>query len=235
MHRTITFIPAFFLLLFFGCFVFAQQDQPAVTTPPAENAGNSEQPDAGGPDPGEEKNAVEMSDIHDIKPPEEAATDLSFLIYVFGAVLIVAAVFALLFHLSNRTGKTKEKKFVRLPPDETALNLLDELVEVENIDGKEFYFRLSSILRNYIEGRFEFNAAEMTTEELLPKIDKLGTDRKLLKDLKELMLSTDPVKFAGEFAVESKMKTDLAFVRTFVNQTKQKEEETVSRQPSTGN
>lgn len=208
----------------------AQQGDDAVSPPVA---GNTEQA-PGENAPGEadavpgangDKNVIEMKDIHDIKPPEEIGIDLKPYYYVFGTILVLAAIAGLAAWLLRRKRKAGEREFIRLPPDEIAINLLDELVEVEKFDGKEFYFRLSAILRNYIGGRYGFNAPEMTTEELMPMIDKLDADRKLLKGLKDLIVSSDPVKFAGLYAVENKMKNDLKFVRNFVNETKQKKEE----------
>ncbi len=178
-------------------------------------------PENAGQETDGEKNVVEMKDIHDIKPPVGIGIDPKPYYYVLGTILILVAIAGLIAWLLKRKRKSKERAFIQLPPDEIALNLLDELIEVEKFDGKEFYFRLSAILRNYIGGRYGFNAPEMTTEELMPMIDKLDADRKLLKGLKDLMLSSDPIKFAGLYTVENKMKGDLKFVRNFVNQTKQ--------------
>ena len=87
------------------------------------------------------------------------------------------------------------------------------------MDGKEFHFRLSAILRTYIQGRYGINAPEMTTEEFVPRIADLGIPRELRKCLKSLCRTSDPVKFAGVHAVESEMRKDLMFVRNFVRQT----------------
>ena len=232
-------------ILLFGLHVFAQPYRSGVT-PPVGNEGTEQtsgekspagEEDAAAPGAGGEKDVIEMKDIHDIKPPEEIGIDLTFYYWFFGTILVLAAITGLVIWLLRRKRKTKEREFVRLPPDEIALNLLDEMIEVEKFDGKEFYFRLSAILRGYIGGRYGFNAPEMTTEELMPAIDKLDADRKLLKGLKDLMVSSDPIKFAGLYAVENKMKNDLKFARNFVNETKQREveSETVNRQPSTVN
>ena len=46
-----------------------------------------------------------------------------------------------------------------------ALQMLDALAAEGRLDPKQFYFRLSAVIRRYIERRFDFPAAEMTTEE----------------------------------------------------------------------
>ena len=92
-------------------------------------------------------------------------------------------------------------------------------MDVENMDGKAFYFSLSNILRAYIQARYTINALEMTTEELLPKIDVLDLNKEMHQELKALLRSTDPVKFAGVPAAVSKMREHLYFVRNFIVQT----------------
>ncbi|MDM8551518.1 hypothetical protein QUF72_15635 [Desulfobacterales bacterium HSG2] len=167
---------------------------------------------------GDEK-TVQMSDIHDIKPPENIGVDLTVFYYILLTLLILGILVAAFFYLRKRKKRIKEKKIVTLSPDESAYASLDELIDLESLEGKEFYFRLSAILRNYIEGRYGINAPEMTTEEFIPRIEELGIDKELRKNLKELLHATDPIKFAGVYAIESQMKKDLGFVRSFVKQT----------------
>jgi hypothetical protein len=66
----------------------------------------------------------------------------------------------------------------------------------------------------------EFNAKwislEMTTEELLPKLDTLDIAKETLSQLKSLFRSTDPVKFADVPAPVGKMRQDLEFVKNFI-------------------
>lgn len=160
-----------------------------------------------------------MTNIHDIKPPEPAGFDPSILWYVLAAVAALAIIGLLIFLWKRRTRRIKLKTTPSLLPEEAALLALDELLDVENINGKDFYFRLSSILRHYINDRYEINAPEMTTEELLPKVDRLGIDKTLVQSLRELFHASDPVKFAGVHSVASRMENDLAFGRKFVKET----------------
>lgn len=63
---------------------------------------------------------------------------------------------------------------------------------------REFYFRLSDIVRGYIERRFEVSAPEMTTEEFLattscdPRFGERNTS-----ELQRFLSACDLVKFAG--------------------------------------
>lgn len=168
----------------------------------------------------EQEENVQMSDIHDIKPPEEIGVDLTILYYLIGALTILAIAMAIFFFLKKRGKRLKEKKIIRLSPDEAAYNMLDDLMrDMEATDGKAFYFRLSAILRTYIKGRYNINAPDMTTEELGPNIEQLEIDNVLKKDLKILIYSVEPIKFAGAYAVADKMEKDLLFVRRFIKKT----------------
>jgi hypothetical protein len=164
-------------------------------------------------------NPAPMTDIHDIKPLEILAADGSWLFHILGAVLILAIIGAAIYFWRKSRNRKQVSAQIPVLPHEAALRSLDALADMENMDGKDFYFSLSNILRTYIQARYGINALEMTTEELLPKIDLLGLSREMHQELKELIRSTDPVKFAGVPAAVSKMRAHLYFVRNFVTQT----------------
>jgi hypothetical protein len=159
-----------------------------------------------------------MTDIHDIKPLEIPAADWSLPVYILGAILILAIIGAAIYYWKKHRNLKRVPDEALILPHEAALRLLDALMDVERMDGKAFYFSLSNILRSYIQARYSINALEMTTEELLPKIDVLNINKEMHLELKALLRSTDPVKFAGVPAAVSKMRQDLAFVRNFIQQ-----------------
>ncbi len=167
------------------------------------------------------KNKIPMTDIHDIKPLENIAPDNGALIaaIIIGAVLIILIVALIIFFMKKRKKKLKGKTAPPVPIDRAALAALESLWDIENIDGKNFYFRLCEILRMYIKGRYKINAPEMTTEELSPALDKLKLDRRLSKELKDVLKRADPVKFAGKPPVFSQMEKDLAFAIKFIKNT----------------
>ena len=160
-----------------------------------------------------------MTDIHDIKPPVKPGFDPTILYYTLAGVLILAMAAAAFLFWKRRKRKTTEDVTERLFPDEAAYRLLDELRGKQDISGKEFYFRLSAIVRGYVQARFGIDAPEMTTEEFVPRIEDLGIERDLQLLLRNLCFSIDPVKFAAEPAEEKQMIEDLSFVRSFVKQT----------------
>jgi hypothetical protein len=162
--------------------------------------------------------ATPMTDIHDIKPLEILAVDGSWLLYILGALLVLAVIGAAIWYWKKSRKPGHVPTEVPVSPHEAALRSLDALGDAENMDAKTFYFRLSNILRTYIEACYPINALEMTTEELLPKIDILDIQREILLELKTLLRSADPVKFAGVQAAATQMRQDFEFVKKFVKQ-----------------
>ncbi len=195
---------------------------PLFDPPPSMGASDesSEQPGGPGTKPSEKAEPVEqMTDIHDIKPPEPAGFDYSKLVYAGYALLAIIVLAALIYMILRLRPGKKPITEILPEPHETAHFLLDELMDVELIDGKEFYFRLSAVFRGYIKGRFGINAPEMTTEELAPKIEQFEIDSDLKQNLKSFLNSAEPIKYADVYAVEKKMQTDLSLIRKFVNKT----------------
>ena len=167
-------------------------------------------------------NATQMTDIHDIKPLLNPGADLRWLYWVLAvaAVLLLAALAWRLWQ------KHKKPAAEGMPPppiaaETEAFQLLDALAADPNPNPKQFYFRLSAILRHYIERRYEIPAAEMTTEELLPQVDRLPLGLELAQPLKAFCREADPIKFAGVRAEQNRMAQDLSFARDFVRKTTQ--------------
>ena len=164
-----------------------------------------------------------MTDIHDILPPVPVGIDVPWL-WVALIGLGLAALALLMWWLWKRrqTARDIETIVPELPPEMIARQALDQISDVRGMDGKTFYFRLSAIVRQYVSGRFDVGAVEMTTEEFLPCIDQLNTPGDLARRLKQLCRSMDPVKFAGAATMEKQMEADLLFTREFVRKTTQK-------------
>jgi hypothetical protein len=163
----------------------------------------------------------EMTDIFDIKGPEAFGVNPAYFRYAIYAliILLLLALIAAAIHYWKKRQKKIEEIVAHVDPDVAAYKLLDELAGLELPDGKEFYFRLSAILRNYFRGRYKIDAPEMTTEQLLPRIMKINLGHDIYQQLKTFFYSSDPIKFADIAADPDKMKNDLFFVRNFVKET----------------
>lgn len=167
-------------------------------------------------DPG----TIPMTDIHDIKPALDLGIDLKW-IYFALAVLALLALAALAVWLWKKRKKpvVSQPSAPPVPEDLEAYQMLDALATEQNLNPKQFYFRLSLILRRYLERRYGIAAVEMTTEELGPKVDRLPLTLDLAQLLKAFCRAADPIKFAGVSVESGRMANDLAFVRNFVQKT----------------
>lgn len=160
-----------------------------------------------------------MTDIHDIKPLVDIGGDIPWgLILVIAAVIIIFLAAFLYWRHFRKSIEVKDV-IVELPPEVNAHRALNQMGDVNQIDGKRFYYHLSAILRQYIFERFHLNAPEMTTEELLPQLGPLNLDPDLHDGLLGLCQGADPIKFAGQRPQIRQMELDLMFVRKFVDGT----------------
>ena len=163
-----------------------------------------------------------MKDIYDIKPIEVFGYDKRILwvaLIALAILILIVLVFFLIDYLLKKRKNESEPAVPELPPDLEAYDLLDALENDQSVDVREFYFRLTSIVKGYTGRRFEIDAPEMTIEELLPKINELDLERTLKQDLKNMLTASEPVKFAGSVVVKEQMASDLVFVNNFIRQT----------------
>ena len=140
--------------------------------------------------------------IFDIVPPRTAPVTFSEILPWLVIAVIALAVIYLLARLLPRNPL---KRFVRPPaPAEPAhviaLRELHRLKDEElwqKGEVKEYYSRLSDILRRYIDNRYGIMSPELTTDETVRMLQKAAVtthDQMLL--VKELLSLSDMVKFA---------------------------------------
>lgn len=161
-----------------------------------------------------------MSDIHDIKPALDMGPDMYGLYWII-VLLVLAGFFFMLWRWwrGRKKGETAIPVVPSVAPDVEAYEKLKLLADNKNLSSKKFYFQLSGILRHYMERRFGFPAAEMTTEELLPRVDQLSLEGSLDRQFKRFCRTSDPIKFASASADPDQLSRDLLFAEDFVRQT----------------
>ena len=87
-------------------------------------------------------------------------------------------------------------------------------------DYKLFYFELTSIVKQYLNRRFDWDTNTKTDDELLRYLQKLGFNKELLESLKKMLGGAVFVKFANEQVLKAQAKTDLEVAKTIVLKTK---------------
>ena len=151
-------------------------------------------------------------------PPAPGPDQTTLLLAIVGGTVLL---FGTLWFFLLRKKRTRA---VRVPPaHEVALDELDRLAEMGLIgrgEVKPFYYRLTDILRRYIEIRFEIEAPKQTTEEFLHMMrgsDVLTPDHK--QTLEEFLRAADLVKYARHEPEASEAGAALDIARHFVRQT----------------
>jgi len=163
--------------------------------------------------------------LNDIKPPVAYPRDYRLWLWIGAGALVVTAIALTVFFFLRRR-KNGDVQAVLLPPHELAYRDLDALAAenlVERGEVKLFYYRISGILRRYIENRFGLRAPEQTTEEFLSGLDKdsaLPADYRPL--LRTFLKNCDLVKFAEFMPENEEIERAFESCRAFIRGTEEK-------------
>jgi hypothetical protein len=164
---------------------------------------------------------------NDIKPPVQyPVTLVEALPYVGGALLLVALIAFLIYYIDQR--RKNQPVFFKPKPKEPAhVVALRELNKVKKEQLwqqgkiKDFYTRISEIIRVYIEERYCIQAMEQTSEEILRAFDEAKScDKALVDKLREMFYISDLAKFAKYTPQPDENEMSLSNVYHFVEKTK---------------
>lgn len=150
--------------------------------------------------------------------------------------VLTLALALLVFYLFVRLRENKpiitKLRIVRhVPAHQRALSAIEK-IKAERMqqseDQKAYYTQLTDTLRKYIQERFGFNAMEMTSSEIIGRLQESG-DKKMLDELRELFTTADLVKFAKYSTLINENDLNLVNAVNFIDETKQDEQETVEK------
>ncbi len=131
---------------------------------------------------------------------EEPYTFAEIAPYILGGILVLALIAYAVYRWYKREKKQKPiAKTKPIPPHIQAiedLQILDKRELWQKGKIKKYYSELTDILRVYFEHRFQMNAMEYTSQEILYHIDKRLISKENYQHLEELLFQADMVKFA---------------------------------------
>jgi hypothetical protein len=133
------------------------------------------------------------------------------------AVLVLA--YYLVRHIRRKKQGDVDDSTPLKPAEETAWEALQKLEESdlrERGELKEFYVRLSTILRVYLEQRYSISCMERTTSELLADIRKLDLSFDTTVSVRTFIENGDLVKFAKFTPDAASVDEDLNRVKQFI-------------------
>ena len=141
-------------------------------------------------------------------------------------IVILGAIFGLLLYKKKLPiTLTPAKK--EIPPYELAIQLLEKLRDeklCERGQEKEFYTRLTDILRSYIDSRFGINAMEMTTTQIIESLNNNNETIRSKSYVEQVLEIADFVKFAKVRPLPDDNVKSYNWALQFVKETKPIEE-----------
>lgn len=140
-----------------------------------------------------------------------------------GLVIVLAGIAYLIFYLSKHK-KDKdvvvvEKKKPTIPAIVTARAKLADMKETEQWNSaktKDYYTDLTDIAREYLEGQFQIDAVEMTTDEIMQEVNVLNLNASTKEKLHNTLTTADFVKFAKANPSAEQNKQSFADINSFV-------------------
>ena len=171
--------------------------------------------------------------LYDIKPIQEVKkpfTSYGWILTIIAAVLLLLIVAFIYFVF------IRKKKFPflqiqkKLPPFDRAIQDLKELQNSKYLiqsQHKEYYTRLTDIVKAYLEEEVHILAKESTTDELLTKINllqekgKLNLNQETITNLKRVLQTADLVKFAKNKPSDDNAEYDRETIENVVIKTKE--------------
>ena len=168
--------------------------------------------------------------ICDIKPSMEPSFDIHEWASPLTLAILTFVVSLILLYIIRRIKDNKPiiRRFrfsPYIPPHKTAMNEIEKLRSDESLpseDSKSYYTRLTDILRKYMQGRYGFNAMEMTTEEIISELENVN-DKEAINELHDLFTTADLVKFAKAKPELSESDKNLLNAITYIQNTKKEE------------
>lgn len=120
-----------------------------------------------------------------------------------GGGIVLAGIILLIIHLIKRSKNKKtvceEEVKPQIPAIVTAREKLSQLKDANLWQSgryKDYYTDLTDIAREYLEGQFDIDAIEMTSEEILDEVRKIQLDNLIFSKLQNTLTTSDLVKFA---------------------------------------
>ena len=164
----------------------------------------------------------------ELAPPFDWAEWRQVIWGVVAALLIGGLLAYVIYRLKNNKPiirRIRNKK--RLAPHKVAMQKIEQIKEEkiwQSEDSKEYYTQLTDTLRNYIKERYGFNAMEMTSYEIIQKLQEVN-DEEAIAELRELFQTADMVKFAKYNTLINENDRNLVNAIEYINQTKLEEPE----------
>jgi len=140
-----------------------------------------------------------------------------------GAAILVLIILLIIYLTKKKPAAIVEEVKPIIPPHVIAIERLESLNRQKLWqDGKtkQYHSEISEIVRHYIEERYQVNALEETTTEIMHGLRLHGIDSLIMTKLNQTFVLADLVKFAKEKPIASENEMSMNNAMEFVNATK---------------
>lgn len=177
----------------------------------------------------------ENDEISDFMPVEEPLNPSIFdklpdwVVDYWWLLLLILLLILVLVYLViqyRKTGKIIPVKKKELPPYEVAMTSLKKLKEKKLWEQgleREYFTELTEVLRVYLQARFEINAMEMTSRQIIETLHRNEELKNKSNYIKQILDIADFVKFAKLRPMPSENTEAYDNAVSFVEETKPKE------------
>lgn len=167
--------------------------------------------------------------IADIKPIYDPPFNWKgfwlIVLYVLIAILVAFTIYWIVRkYILNGKNKPTQNNEPEIPAHIKALEMLDAIKNEkrwERGEAKLYYTEVTDVIRIYIGKRYNLNAMESTSDEILTMLKTLEIKRDVLSSLKTLLDLSDLVKFAKWQPMSDDYLKSLSIAYSFVNETKE--------------
>lgn len=168
---------------------------------------------------------VDAQRLRDIKPPLEVTQSLS--LYVIGGAVVLGFIALSAFLYIRKRPQTlpvspTEAEDAPLPHEvaHEQLSAIEASDWLKRGDMETYHTQIAYVLREYIYGRYQIPALELTTTALLRTMRRERIDTAHVDRIQQLLLNCDSVKFASYQPELSEARARIADARWIVDKTK---------------
>jgi Domain of unknown function (DUF4381) len=158
---------------------------------------------------------AEGADLKDIQPPTEVSIRSWMLLWALLGVLAAVVVGLVAWRLFQKYRNRPLAEVKPLLPLDARTRQALHVLESENLPAqgrvKDFYFRLSEIIRGYLGERYGFDALECTSSELMAELRRKKPLQFPEDGLMRFVSESDLVKYARAESTPESCREALAF------------------------
>lgn len=176
-------------------------------------------------------------EIMDIKAPIKAPFNiwdylLVIIILMFVALVTFVSIFTYSMLSSREEKKLAAPPIPKIPPYEKAVKALNDLETERAWDTdkpKQYYIKLTNVIREFLEEEYQIPAMEFTTDETITATKTLKIVESEREGLKQLLTQADLVKFAKAKPTIAEGEMYLKYAQSILLVLKPKHEEEVKK------